>query len=64
MSGAPSPLEQLRDRFFRDMLEATFPLQEQGPDREVTLEALIAAAEMLRGRFEQELAEVRQEGAE
>ena len=64
MSGTPPPLEELRDAFFRDMLEATFPLQEQGPDREVTLEALIAAAEMLRGRFEQELAEVRREEAE
>jgi hypothetical protein len=64
MAGTPSPLERLRDSFVRDILQATFPLQEQGPDREVTLEALIAAAEMLRARFEQELAELRREEAE
>lgn len=56
--------QQLRDRFFHDMLQSTFPLQEEGPDREVTLQALIAAAEMLRDRFEQELAELRVEEAE
>ena len=42
------------------MLEATFPLQ-AGPDQEITLQALIGAAEMLKERFEQELAELRQE---
>jgi hypothetical protein len=50
----------LRERFFRVMLEATFPLQ-AGPDREITLHALIEATEMLRERFEQELEELRQE---
>jgi hypothetical protein len=52
--------QQLRDRFFQAMLEATFPLQ-PGPDPEKTLQALIHAAEMLKERFEQELAELRQE---
>jgi len=57
----PSPAEQkLRDRFFQAMLEATFPLQ-KGPDQEVTLQALIQAAQMLKERFEQELEELRQE---
>jgi hypothetical protein len=50
----------LRDRFFKAMLEATFPLQE-GTDQEMTLQALIRAAEMLKERFEQELDELRQE---
>lgn len=51
---------ELRDRFFRAMLEATYPLQ-NGVDQEVTLQALIRAADMLRERFEQELDELRQE---
>ena len=52
--------QELRDRFFQAMLEATFPLQ-AGSDQEMTLQALIRAAEMLKERFEQELAELRQE---
>jgi hypothetical protein len=51
---------ELRDRFFRAMVEATFPLQ-AGLDQEMTLQALIRAAEMLKERFEQELNELRQE---
>jgi hypothetical protein len=50
----------LRERFLQAMLEATFPLQ-QGLDQEVTLHALIDAAQMLKERFEQELEELRQE---
>jgi hypothetical protein len=56
----PREEKTLRDRFFKAMLEATFPLQ-AGPDQEITLQALIGAAEMLKERFEQELAELRQE---
>jgi hypothetical protein len=52
--------QQLTHDFFMAMLESTFPLQ-TGPDREVTLQCLIRAAEMLRERFEQELEELRQE---
>jgi hypothetical protein len=52
--------DELRERFLRAMLEASFPLQ-QGPDPEVTLEALIEAAAMLQQRFEQELEELREE---
>jgi hypothetical protein len=62
MSQSPS-VERLREQFLAAMLQATFPLQ-QGPDPEVVLEALIGAAETLRQRFEQELAELRQESAE
>ena len=53
-------VQRLRDQFVRALLDAALPLQ-QGPDREVTLEALIEAATVLRQRFEQELAELRQE---
>jgi hypothetical protein len=56
----PSSEQKLRDQFFQAMLEATFPLQ-KGPDQEITLQALIRAAEMLKERFEQELEELRQE---
>jgi hypothetical protein len=50
----------LHERFLNAMLEATFPLQ-SGQDQEVTLQALIRAAGTLKERFEQELAELRQE---
>ena len=52
--------EDLAERFLLVMLEATSPLQ-AGFDREITLTALIRAAGMLKERFEQELAELRQE---
>ncbi|MCI0456865.1 MAG: hypothetical protein L0Z62_07800 [Gemmataceae bacterium] len=56
-----SPAAQsLQERFFRQLLEVVRPLQ-QGPDPEVTLEALIEAVEVLRDRLEGELAELRQE---
>lgn len=51
---------ELSERFLQAMLQSTFPLQE-GPDREITLHALIEAADMLKARFEGELAELRQE---
>jgi hypothetical protein len=53
--------QQLRSQFFQAMLEATFPLQKKGFDQEVTLKAMIDPAEMLKERFEMELAELRQE---
>jgi hypothetical protein len=56
-------VQSLTQRLLEAMWEATLPLQ-QGPDPEVVLEALIEAAELLRQRFEQELAELRQEAAE
>jgi len=56
-----SPEEkQLSDRFLKAMLETTLPLQ-SGVDQELTLQALIRAAEMLKDRFERELDELRQE---
>ncbi len=56
----PPQVKKLRDQFFQAMVESTAPLQ-QGPDREITLQALIAAAQMLSERFAQELEELRQE---
>lgn len=53
--------EQLRDQLFHAMLEATFPLQDHMHDQEVTLQALIRAADQLKERFERELDELRQE---
>lgn len=59
-----SPAEaQLRERFFSALLQAAFALK-TGPDPEVTLEALVEAAAMLRDHLEQELAELRREQAE
>ncbi|HZY90105.1 MAG TPA: hypothetical protein VFE78_35110 [Gemmataceae bacterium] len=62
MSPAPSE-QELRERFFRALLEATFPLQ-KGPDPEVALEALIEAAGMLEDHLRRELDELRQEQAD
>lgn len=55
--------QQLRDRFFKTLLEATFPLQ-KSPDPEVALEALIDAAHMLADHLEHELEALREEQAE
>jgi hypothetical protein len=56
-----SPKEiELRDQFLQAMLEAALPLQ-AGLDQEMTLQALIRAAEMLKIRFEQDLDKLRQE---
>ena len=58
-----SAQQQLRDRFFRRLLEATLALKE-GPDPEVTLEMMIDAVGMLQEHLEQELTELRLEQAE
>jgi hypothetical protein len=52
--------QEIRDRCLKVMLEATFTLQ-TGSDQEMTLQALIRAADLLKERFEQELVELRQE---
>jgi hypothetical protein len=52
--------KEMTGRFLQAMLEATLPLQ-AGMDQEMTLQALIRAAAMLKERFEQELDELRQE---
>jgi hypothetical protein len=52
--------KELRDRFLRAMLEAALPLQAD-LEPEMSLQALIRAADMLKERFEQELDELRQE---
>jgi hypothetical protein len=60
-----SPQEvQLRTRFLNTLLEAARSLEQEGPDPEVTLEALIDASEMLTEHLQRELAELRQEQAE
>jgi hypothetical protein len=55
--------KDLREQFLQAMLKAAIPLQ-AGLDQEMTLHALIDAAEMLKDRFEQQLAELRQEEAD
>lgn len=52
--------QQLRDQYFQSLLRSVSPLQKDA-DIEVSLEALIEAIAMLKDRFEQELAELRQE---
>ena len=55
---------QLRDCFFQVLLEASLPLQPGSSDPEVTLEALIDAAGMLKEHLQRELVELRQEQVE
>ncbi|HKI31674.1 MAG TPA: hypothetical protein VKA46_07390 [Gemmataceae bacterium] len=62
MSSAPGP-QELKHNFFRVLVNTVLPLQ-PGQDPEVTLEALIEAAQMLVEHLQQELAEIRQEQAE
>ena len=62
MSRSPGAPE-LRERFLRVLLEATFPLQ-AGPDPEVALEALIEASRLLTEHLRRELDELRQEQAD
>ncbi len=62
MSPAPGP-QELQRQFFEKLVDAVLPLQ-PGPDPEVTLEALVGAAELLVEHLRQELAEIRQEQAE
>ncbi len=59
----PQKQKELTERFLQAMIEAALPLQ-TGMDREMTLQALICAAEMLKERFEQERDELRQEAAD
>jgi hypothetical protein len=64
MAVALSPVErELRDRYFQELLETAFRLQ-QGPDPEVALEALIEASGMLQHHLQRELDELRQEQAD
>ncbi len=55
--------QQLRDQFFQTLSAAVLPLP-SGSDPEVTLEAMIEAAQMLQERLQRELAELRQEQAD
>jgi hypothetical protein len=53
--------QRLRERFVIALIEATFPLQEGAADREVTLELLIEAADLLKQHLQKELEELRGE---
>jgi hypothetical protein len=61
---SPTPgLQELQTKFFGVLVDAVLPLQ-PGQDPEVTLEALLGAAEQLVDHLRQELAEIRQEQAD
>jgi hypothetical protein len=61
---SPTPgRSELTERYFKVLVETVLPLQ-PGADPEVTLEALIDAAQGLVEHLQQELAEIRQEQAE
>jgi hypothetical protein len=61
----PEEQKQRRERYVIALIEATYPLQQQGAaDPEVTLELLIQAADRLKQHLEHELAELRAEQAE
>jgi len=53
--------KQLRERYVLALMEATFPLQKEAEDPEVTLEELIEAAEVLKEHLQSELQQWRQE---
>ncbi len=53
--------KQLRERFVIALLEATHPLQQAAPDREVALEMLVQAADLLKQHLEKELEKLREE---
>jgi hypothetical protein len=55
--------QQLRDRYFRSLLETATSLQDAA-DPEVALEALIEASQMLTEHLQRELTLLRQEQAE
>jgi len=53
--------EQLREQYVIALMQATFPLQEKTTDRQVTMELLIEAADILKDRLQEELKELRTE---
>ena len=53
--------QQLRERYLIALIEATYPLQQQSADPEVTLELLIQAASMLTQHLQKELEKRREE---
>lgn len=55
---------KLREEYLLALIEATYPLQKDSPDREVTLELLIQAAKQLQGHLSKELEEFRAEQAD
>jgi hypothetical protein len=53
--------KQLRERFVLALIEATLPLQKGSADREITLELLIQAAELLKQQLQKEQEQLREE---
>ena len=53
--------KRLRERYVLALIEATFPLQKEAEDPEVTLEELIEAADLLKQHLQRELEQWRQE---
>jgi hypothetical protein len=53
--------EQLREQYVITLVQATFPIQQQATDREVTIELLIEAADLLKVRLQHELEQLRSE---
>ncbi len=53
--------EKLREQMVIALIEATFPLQQQGGDPEVALELLIEAAGQLEDHLRKVLEELREE---
>jgi hypothetical protein len=53
--------KQLRERFVLALIEATLPLQKGSADREITLELLIEAADLLKQHLQKEREELRGE---
>jgi hypothetical protein len=53
--------EQLRERYVIALIEATFPLVKTAADREVTLELLLQAADLLKQHLQKEREDLRAE---
>ena len=58
---ADTKRSELSERYLLALIEATFPLQKEAEDPEVSLEALIEAADLLKQQLQKELQEWRQE---
>jgi hypothetical protein len=59
--GRNAEQQQLRERYVIALIEATFPLQKEAADPELTLELLIEAADLLKQHLLKELEERREE---
>jgi hypothetical protein len=53
--------QRLREQYVLALIQATLSVQQEAPDREVALELLIEAADLLKQRLQAELQEFREE---